>query len=135
MAQVELIDEMADIVLDKLDPIKKYQRSVSPARMVTSKEETPAAPKNNISPKRETTIRDQGQCTYVSPITNQKCGSTFQIEIDHVQPKALGGETTSENLRLLCKAHNQRAAIEIFGLGKMSRYLNGKDIQRNCDGT
>ncbi len=60
----------------------------------------------------------------MSPITNQRCGVTHFLEIDHRVPKALGGEMTLENARLLCKAHNQRAAIEVFGLRKMDRYLN-----------
>jgi hypothetical protein len=123
MSQSELIHEMAEIVLDKIDPIRKEQRkfnsklrrNVSLARIVTHKK---------MTPKKEVSIRDQVKCSYISPITRQKCDSTFQLEMDHIHPKALGGETSPENLRLLCKAHNQRAAIEAFGLKKMNSYLN-----------
>ena len=34
---------------------------------------------------------------------------------DHIKPWALGGETSEENLRLLCRNCNQRESIERFG--------------------
>jgi hypothetical protein len=46
----------------------------------------------------------------------ENCGSTFALEIDHIHPKALGGSSDAENLRVLCKSCNQRAAIQVFGL-------------------
>jgi hypothetical protein len=59
--------------------------------------------------------RDRSQCA--------KCGSQHALQIDHVVPKALGGENTEQNLRLLCRHCNQRAAIEKLGVEKMRNYL------------
>jgi hypothetical protein len=53
----------------------------------------------------------------------ENCGSTFALEIDHVHPKALGGSSEAENLRVLCRACNQRAAIQVFGVDKMGEFL------------
>ncbi|MBK9322947.1 MAG: HNH endonuclease [Bdellovibrionaceae bacterium] len=36
--------------------------------------------------------------------------ANFQLEVDHIKPLALGGEHRAENLRILCRAHNQLAA-------------------------
>jgi hypothetical protein len=47
--------------------------------------------------------RDEKKCTI--------CGSTHDLQYDHIQPKALGGGDTVENLRLLCFSCNQRARI------------------------
>lgn len=44
--------------------------------------------------------RDGGKCT--------ECGSTFDLQYDHVIPVALGGATTVENLQLLCADCNLR---------------------------
>jgi 5-methylcytosine-specific restriction endonuclease McrA len=55
----------------------------------------------------------------------ENCGSTFALEIDHIHPKALGGSSDAENLRVLCRACNQRAAIQVFGVDKMTPYLDG----------
>ena len=51
--------------------------------------------------------RDGGQCTYVHHETKRRCASRHLLQIDHVQPFALGGRTEKENLRLLCAGHNQ----------------------------
>ena len=51
--------------------------------------------------------RDQGQCSYVHHETKRRCASRHLLQIDHVQPFALGGRTEKENLRLLCAGHNQ----------------------------
>jgi hypothetical protein len=60
--------------------------------------------------------RDNKRCT--------NCGSAFAIQKDHRQAKALGGDDSIENLRLLCRSCNQRAAIEQLGLNFMDPYLN-----------
>lgn len=52
------------------------------------------------------------------------CGSYYALEADHRLPRALGGERRQENLRALCRSCNQRAAIEVFGLRKMSAFIN-----------
>lgn len=51
--------------------------------------------------------RDKGQCTYIHHATKRRCGAIRLLQIDHIQPFALGGKTEKENLRLLCAAHNQ----------------------------
>ena len=58
--------------------------------------------------------RDGGQCTHVSP-DGHRCGERFALQMDHIVPRALGGQSTVENLRLLCHAHNQHAAEREFG--------------------
>ncbi|HEX4922927.1 MAG TPA: HNH endonuclease signature motif containing protein [Bdellovibrionales bacterium] len=60
--------------------------------------------------------RDQFKCT--------NCGSMYAPEKDHRMPIAKGGDDSTENLRVLCKSCNQRAAIEAFGIELMNRYLN-----------
>ncbi|MCB9026644.1 MAG: HNH endonuclease [Bdellovibrionaceae bacterium] len=59
--------------------------------------------------------RDQGQC--------QKCGGQSFLNVDHIQPIALGGESKLDNLRLLCFNCNQRQAINVLGINRMESYL------------
>lgn len=35
------------------------------------------------------------------------CGSRYQLELDHIQPRFADGDNQIENLRLLCRVHNQ----------------------------
>ena len=74
--------------------------------------------------KREVMARDQGACTYKSSITGKICGSKYQVELDHVIPVALGGLSTVDNLRVLCRNHNMHEAVRIFGADKMGNYCN-----------
>ncbi len=59
--------------------------------------------------------RDKGCCEYQDTETRKICGSTHQLERDHIVPRALGGTDETENLRWLCRTHNQLAAEEKLG--------------------
>jgi 5-methylcytosine-specific restriction endonuclease McrA len=62
----------------------------------------------------EVHVRDQGRCTFVGS-TGRRCGSKTALQIDHVQPFALGGRGTAGNLRLLCAYHNRLEARRLLG--------------------
>jgi len=64
--------------------------------------------------RRFVSERDGGRCAFVGT-DGHRCESTRQLEIDHIQPIALGGETKPENLRLLCRPHNQFEAERVLG--------------------
>ena len=51
--------------------------------------------------------RDKGQCAYVNHETKRRCSSRHLLQIDHIQPFSLNGETEPKNLRLLCAGHNR----------------------------
>jgi hypothetical protein len=50
--------------------------------------------------------RDNGSCQYQNTVTGKKCESKHQLQIDHIHRFADGGSHKPENLRLLCRAHN-----------------------------
>jgi len=62
--------------------------------------------------------RDGRQCSYVSP-DGRRCSARRCLELDHVEPWAVGGEWTIENLRLRCRAHNQRYARQYYGKARV----------------
>ena len=68
--------------------------------------------------KRQVYERDSGQCAFVSD-SGKRCECKRDLEYDHVMPVAKGGHTTVDNLRLLCRAHNQFEAERLFGSGFM----------------
>jgi len=63
-------------------------------------------------------LRDGQQCSYVSP-TGRRCSARRCLELDHVVPWAVGGESTIENLRVRCRAHNQRYARQYYGQSRV----------------
>jgi len=59
-----------------------------------------------LAVKRE--IHQRGQhCQWRDPITKRKCGSRFQLEVDHLRPVCKGGKNHKENLQILCDVHNR----------------------------
>jgi 5-methylcytosine-specific restriction endonuclease McrA len=58
--------------------------------------------------------RDGGRCTFVGA-GGHACGSTKRLQFDHVIPMSRGGESTAENIRLLCPTHNRLEAEIVFG--------------------
>ena len=64
--------------------------------------------------------RDGGCCAFTSA-NGHRCGSTTRLELDHITPIAQGGKTTPENLRLLCRAHNQYEAGRLLGKDHVQR--------------
>ena len=57
--------------------------------------------------RKQVWLRDEGRCTYSCPQTKRQCHSQNFLQIDHIQPYALGGNHEIKNLRLLCANHNQ----------------------------
>ena len=68
--------------------------------------------------KRAVYKRDAGQCQYRDLVSKRICLSRTAIELDHVVPFALGGASSVENLRCLCRTHNQWLARQQFGYAK-----------------
>jgi 5-methylcytosine-specific restriction endonuclease McrA len=69
---------------------------------------------------RQVWERDGGRCAFVSA-DGHRCGGTVRLEVDHIRPVAQGGERTLENLRLLCRAHNQHEAERVLGKEQVQR--------------
>jgi hypothetical protein len=74
--------------------------------------------------RREVWKRDGGRCQH--PLASGGiCGATRHLELDHIKPRALGGASTADNLRVACKPHNNLAARLILGDELMDRYGSG----------
>jgi hypothetical protein len=69
--------------------------------------------------------RDGGRCAY--PLENGGvCGSTYQLELDHIKGFALGAGNTAEELRLACRPHQDVHARALYGDELMNRYTKPK---------
>ncbi len=66
--------------------------------------------------------RDGGRCTFVGT-GGHVCGSTFQIEVHHVQPFARGGAATVCGLALRCRSHDLHEAERDFGREHVERAI------------
>ena len=75
--------------------------------------------------RRAVAERDEHCCSFVSA-DGHRCGETRGLQIDHITPLAHGGETTGDNLRLLCAHHNRHEAAKRIGVEEVAakRELN-----------
>lgn len=106
---VQILDRALDALLIQLEK-RKFGSTEKP------REPRPAASRRCIPAhvRRAVYKRDAGRCTFVGE-EGRPCGSTTRLEFDHVVPVARGGKSTVENLRLVCRAHNQYEAERAFG--------------------
>lgn len=120
----EVFHAALDHLLDKLAPERRHDRRLERAK----KSHKPPSAESNVvhksSPRSravplalrdEIWLRDGGRCTFTEPQGN-RCPATAHLEIDHINPYALGGSSNDPaNLRILCRAHNQLLSRRTFG--------------------
>ena len=112
-----VLDRALDLLIARLEHTR-FGITDRPGR--TSATPTPGSRYIPPHVKRVVVQRDQCRCTYESAI-GRRCESRKRLEFDHVVPVARGGESTVENVRLRCRAHNQFEAERTFGAGFMRR--------------
>ena len=74
--------------------------------------------------RRKVIQLSQGRCTYRDSRTGNVCGSRFQVQIDHVRPKALGGDDQQKNLR------NALPTTQFIDGGEKSRQRKDRPISK-----
>jgi 5-methylcytosine-specific restriction endonuclease McrA len=67
-----------------------------------------------VEVRRAVWERDGGQCTFVDT-EGRRCTARSYLTFEHQDPHACGGPPTTDNLCLLCSAHNAASAREVFG--------------------
>ena len=115
----EILMACMDLMLEK----KAKQRG-----LVEKPLETPRPSRSDRVPahvRREVMKRSGGRCEWVFE-NGERCNSTYQVECDHITPRALGGLPTVENTRAACRGHNQLAARRVFGDRWMDRYTRAR---------
>jgi hypothetical protein len=106
---------IAEILEAGLDLL--LERDLKRKAIVAKPQKTPRPCKPDRIPasvRRAVFLRDGFKCQYRLP-NGEICGSTHQLELDHLRPRALGGPSTLENCRVACRPHNGLAAREVFG--------------------
>jgi 5-methylcytosine-specific restriction endonuclease McrA len=102
-----VIERAVDLLLFDLERSRlkrtKRPRAQSPTRHSKKRGHVTSAT------RRKVFDRDGLECSYVS-LNGRRCGAHAFLELDHKHPRAFGGDSDPENLRVLCRAHNQLAA-------------------------
>ena len=123
----KVLDRALDAVIREME--KKRFAATSRPRGPVPRRASASARHVPAHVKREVWRRDGGQCTFVGR-TGHRCGERRFLEFDHVRPVALGGESTVDDLRLRCRAHNQHEAELVFG----AQFMAEKRAARRASG-
>jgi len=123
----ELIDVLATEYRERHHPEEKAKRAEARQQARQNQSETvdqPTAPRVPADEEKrsasaamlhELTLKDGYQCSYVDPVTQKNCHSTYSLQVDHRHPWSQGGKTKLSNLRYLCSNHHARVSFLQFG--------------------
>jgi len=104
----EVLDRALDALLDRVEGTKLGKtRAPRAARKCSDERYVPR------EVRRQAVARDGIQCSFVAA-DGRRCEETGFLELDHRLPVARGGAATAENVRVLCRAHNQFEAERIL---------------------
>jgi hypothetical protein len=113
-----ILERAIDLLIADLQ--KKQQGRTNRPR----NEPPPSAPGHvTRAARREVVARDGWRCAYVSA-DGRRCDARAFLEFDHVVPRGCGGGSRARNLRVLCRAHNRRAAERVYGEAHVARAIS-----------
>ena len=134
MSREQLLDRMAEITLDQIDPVRKAACAESRKARTLSKLDSSSPttvvdggvaydpfggdqlPAPEVRKSRCVSQADRNEihransekgCEFVDSASGRKCGSKFQLQLDHIVPFSHGGTNEAANLRVICAAHNR----------------------------
>ncbi len=113
------VPAVLELALDALMEAKEKQKFAVTSRPRQQK----GKPQGRHIPaqvRREVLEKEGGCCTFRSD-NGTRCGTQRNLHFDHIEPFASGGESTTDNLRLRCAAHNRLEAERRYGKGFMER--------------
>jgi 5-methylcytosine-specific restriction endonuclease McrA len=115
LSSAEVLEACVDLMLARRDRRKGLVAKPSSAVRPSKADAVPA------HVRRSAWLRAGGRCEWVFE-SGERCGCTTRLELDHVIPRARGGPSTIDNVRILCRAHNGMAARVAFGDAWMNRF-------------
>jgi hypothetical protein len=125
-----ILDRVLDLAIERLE--KKKFGAGSKHRVAKGTSKNPR--QIPVQVRHAVWQRDGGQCTFTSE-SGHRCAERKKLEFDHADPVARGGQATVENIRLRCRAHNQYAAVQMFGAEFMRRKMARKGEESESGGT
>ena len=105
----EVFDRAVTLLVDQLER-QRFARTERPRVTNASLRPSRHIP---AAVRRAVWRRDGGCCAFVG--TAGRCGERAFLELHHVEPYAVGGAATEENIELRCRAHNAYEARLFFG--------------------
>ncbi len=120
-----IFEKALDVLIEQ---VKKERFATGRKARQTPAEDADSATSRHIPDaiKREVFERDGGRCTFTDE-HGRRCGETGALEFDHRDGFARTRLHRADQIRLLCRAHNQHAAEQMYGRAFMERARGSVD--------
>jgi len=121
----EIVERGLDLLIEKVEK-ERFAVGRKPRKAV---EDCAGNSRNVPDPIRRLVYeRDGGRCAFVDE-EGRRCPATGWLELDHLDGWARTHEHSPDRMRLLCAAHNQHAADQLYSRPFMDR------ARSTCPGT
>jgi hypothetical protein len=135
-----VLDRAVDLLLARLEKQRLGKAKPPSKRAIDEKPEPKRSHKSRKgyvprAVRRAVFERDGEQCTFVDD-RGRRCPSRAFLELDHREPRAVGGADDASNLSVKCRAHNMLSAESDFGREHIEEKKNQKKLnprQRGYD--
>src|SRR5438128_3707992 len=114
-----IVEKALDLLIEQV----KKERFATGRKARLAPTEDPGDPCSRHIPdaiKREVFERDGGRCAFTDE-RGRRCAETGLLEFDHLDGFARTRVHRADRIRLLCRAHNQHAAEQMYGRAFMER--------------
>lgn len=110
-------------VAEKLERLeaRRFARTSAPRRGLSETETSPSSRHIPAAVRRAVRERDGNRCRYVDE-RGKRCAEGDRLEFHHRHPYGFGGDHSPQNIRLMCRAHNEYLAERDYGKATMARY-------------
>ncbi|MGH9460082.1 MAG: HNH endonuclease, partial [Vicinamibacteria bacterium] len=115
-----VIEEAVTEKLERLEA-KRFAKTKAPRKSVEQAQTLPSSRYIPAPVKRAVWERDGNKCTFVDG-HGRRCTERDNLEFHHSDPFGRGGDHSTDNLQLMCKAHNGCLAERDYGKEVMARY-------------
>ena len=127
----EVLIRAVEDSLEKRDPVRKAQRAEKRRQKRSSEHVVPVQQTQNsrdqaipMKVQHQVWLRDEGQCSHQFP-DGSRCEARGHLELDHRQMRCRGGNNDLDNIRLVCRRHNQHYAEAALG----NEFMRSKRLQ------
>jgi hypothetical protein len=95
-----------------------------------SRAKDPRARHASAAVKRAVWVRDLGRCGFIGT-NGHRCNERRFLEFHHVDPHALGGETSVDKIELRCRRHNDYEGGVYFGKRRRDERFDPGNLFQN----
>jgi hypothetical protein len=119
----DLATLIEDAVSEKLERLeaKRFAKTKKPRKRLEQADTSPSSRYIPAPVKRAVRARDGDRCTFVDE-NGRRCTERRWLELDHKKAYGRGGDHSIDNVRQICRAHNQYLAEREYGKEVIERF-------------